>query len=105
MARDPKPEATIAELSAQLDTLKAELAELAAEAKDRGADIAEEAADRGRAAYRRLRHEARVRAEHARDLGQDYLGRAEGALRDHPATAMGAAVGVGFLIGLLLARR
>ena len=44
-------------------------------------------------------------ASHLRDRASGYFDDADTAVREHPATAMGIAVGVGFALGLLLARR
>lgn len=105
MAREPKAEATVEDLVEQVNALKAELSDMAARAKDRGEDIADEVMSRGRRAAIRARRQAEAQFEHARELGHDYLDRADHAVRNNPATAMGVAVGVGFLVGLLLARR
>lgn len=106
MARASKDTpATVEELSDQIEALKAELAALAGNARSRGEAIAEDLADRGRAALDRARDEASHHATRARERAGDYLDRADTAVRQNPATAMGVAVGAGFLIGLLLARR
>lgn len=106
MARSPKDQpATVEELSEQIEVLKAELADLASGARAQGEAVARDLTERGRATLDQLRDAAGQQAARARDSAGDYLQRAEGALHRNPATAMGLAVGAGFLIGLLLARR
>lgn len=112
--RDLKDEKdqTIAELSAQLDDLKGQMADLVKTAKKRGASMAEAAMDQGedladevRGRARRAYRAASGQAAYVKDRASDYLEDADTAVRENPATAMGIAVGVGFLLGALLTRR
>lgn len=114
MARDLKDEKdqTIAELGAQIEELKGQLADLAKTARRRGADLADDLQDQGEAAMDGLRRRGRRyyraaadQADQLRSRAAGYVDDADTAVREHPATAMGIAVGLGFLLGLVLARR
>ncbi len=96
MARDLKAEAelTIEELGSQMADLKAQLAEMSSVAKSRGGAIAAELKARGEHV-----------AEDARDRAQGYIAEMDSAMRHNPATAMGIALGVGFVLGVALSRR
>ncbi len=99
----PAPEAE--DLTAQVMALKSEVETLTRMlrdmAEDRSASLktkVEDAADDTRA---RIEQEAQQLAETASNYRQE----AESAVRANPGTALGIATGVGFLAGLLLARR
>ena len=96
MARDLKTETdlTIEELGTQMAELKAQLAEMSSVAKNRGGAIAAEIKARGEHV-----------AEDAKERAQGYISEADAAIRQNPATAMGLALGVGFLLGVALTRR
>ena len=104
-AKDDKKEPTIEDLSRQIEELKADLSGLAETLKALGVAQTRAAAE-----------EVKGRAESARAAGaqqvedlqvrlEAMLGEADKIARDRPATAMGIAAGLGFLVGLLLARR
>ena len=104
-AKDDKPEPTIEDLARQMEGLRADLSELAETLKALGISQTRAAAE-----------EVKQRAGEARDAGaqqveelqarlEAMLGEADKLARDRPATAMGIAAGLGFVIGLLLARR
>ncbi len=103
MAREPNGDKspTVEELNEQIAELKAKLSDLADEAQERGEEFVGAARRRARRAYRA----ASDQASHLRDRASGYFDDADTAVREHPATAMGIAVGVGFALGLLLARR
>ena len=114
MARDPKldKDATVEELNAQIADLKAQLEELTGNLKDQGRDFAAHLKSRGedvvddmRGRARRAYSAAATQSGALKARAHDYLDEADTAVRDNPATAMGVAVGVGFLLGLLLTRR
>ncbi len=104
-AKDDKPEPTVEELSRQVEALRADIAAIAETLKGLGRAGTRAAADevRDRAEHARAGAEARIEDVHARlDAA---LAEADRMARDRPATAMGIAAGLGFLVGLLLGRR
>ncbi|MFT4151883.1 MAG: hypothetical protein QM656_16900 [Paracoccaceae bacterium] len=114
MARDLKEEKdqTIEELNGQIAELKAQLADMAATLKSRGENVASELRARGehladevRGRARRAYSVASDQASVVKGRAQGYLDEADTAVRENPATAMGVAVGVGFLLGVMLSRR
>lgn len=66
-----------------------------------GREYAEAARDEARRLYDRGRREAHQVAAHA----EEYYDDLSQAVRRNPAQALGIAAGVGFLVGLLIARR
>lgn len=114
MARDLKEEKaqTVEELNAQVAELKAQLAEMAGQMRKHGENVATELKHRGEEAIDEVRGRARKAYAAAADQAgvikgraQGYLDEADTAVRENPATSMGIAVGVGFLLGLLITRR
>lgn len=80
--------------------------------RERGAELAGAARDAGREYADRARHEAerlydesRRRAGEVADYAEDTYDEVSDLVRRKPAQALGIAVGVGFLFGLILARR
>lgn len=114
MARDLKDEKdqAVEELNSQITELKAQIAEMASTLKARGNSIAaelisqgEDAADEVRGRARRAYAKASDQAHVIKGRAQGYIDDADTAVRENPATAMGVAVGVGFLLGVLISRR
>ncbi len=114
MAREPKTEkdSTIEDLNAQIADLKSQLEELAGNLKEQGRGLAADLKSRGEDVVDDVRGRARRAYSAASTQGgalkaraQDYLEEADTAVRENPATSMGIAVGVGFVLGLLLTRR
>ncbi len=89
---------TVEDLSAQIDILKNDLASLTHSLSDFGTAKTQHAAEAARAKAVELREAGRDRAEAS-------LGQAEDFVRTQPATAMGIAAGVGFLVGMLTTAR
>ncbi|MHA6326014.1 DUF883 family protein [Roseivivax sp. CAU 1753] len=92
-------------LKAQLETLKADMASMTELMTELGMRKKDETLDAAKARYEALRRdgeklykEARVRADDAQDQAME-------AIRRQPATAIGIAVGVGFLAGFLTSRK
>ncbi|MDO5642370.1 MAG: DUF883 domain-containing protein [Paracoccus sp. (in: a-proteobacteria)] len=75
--------------------------EYAETARDLGHEYAEAARDEARRLYRRGAEGAHQLAHQA----EDYYDELSTAVRRNPAQALGIAAGVGFLVGLLIARR
>lgn len=101
MANEP----STAELSAQIEALKADLAGLAetmaALGKARGASLVESAKDE--AYLLKLRGEEKV--AQLQQKAATMTAQAEDAVRENPQTALGIAAGLGFLFGVILSRR
>ena len=91
-------EPSVEDLHRQLEALRADVAALAETLKALGKSRARSAADGAREA-------GEAQAEALRRSLDDILEEADAAARHQPLTAMGLAAGLGFLIGLFLARR
>ncbi|MBV0892425.1 DUF883 family protein [Paracoccus sp. Z118] len=81
-------------------------------AKEKGQEALDTARERGAEYAERARHEAdRLYREGQRKVGEvahyaeDYYDEMSDMVRRKPAQALGIAAGVGFLVGLILARR
>ncbi|MDO5658071.1 MAG: DUF883 domain-containing protein [Paracoccus sp. (in: a-proteobacteria)] len=84
-----------------LDNAKDKGREYADKAREMGEEYAEVAKDEARRLYRAGERKAHEVAEYA----GEYYDEVETMVRRNPAQALGIAAGVGFLIGLILARR
>jgi ElaB/YqjD/DUF883 family membrane-anchored ribosome-binding protein len=85
-------------LRADLSTLAATVAELA---QSKGADLSQAAKDQIAAARETAANQADVAKEkalHLHDQAHDFA-------RNQPATALGIAAGLGFLIGMMMTRK
>ena len=94
------------------DDVKHAAADMANAAKDKGAEYVEAAKEKGAEYAERAREEAdrlyRAGERKATDVAQyagDYYDEMSDMVRRKPAQALGIAAGVGFLVGLILARR
>ena len=98
-------EASVEDISAQIEVLKSDIAALT-----------KSIADIGIAKGEGFRQAAEERAAHLRDAGHAAADRAtqsartfasdtERKIQENPTAAIGIATGVGFLLGLILARR
>lgn len=89
---------TVEDLSAQIDTLKNDLSALTQTLSDLGAAKAKEA-----------KNAASEGAAHLQNAGRDKILeaqlQAEDFVHKQPATSLGLAAGLGFLVGILTARR
>ena len=92
--------------------VKATAADLAATARDKGAEYVDAAREKGAEYVDRAREEAdrlyRAGERKAGEVAQyagDYYDEMSDMVRRKPAQALGIAAGVGFLVGLILARR
>lgn len=105
MARAPESELTTAELQEQIATLRGDISELTAALGRYGKAQAEALKAQAEGG---LRHAAERGAD-GMAAASDFAGRkyaeTEDYVRTNPATSMGLAAGLGFLIGLLTARR
>lgn len=92
--------------------VKATAADAAAAAREKSAEYVEAAKEKGAEYAERARDEAdrlyRVGERKAHEVAQyagDYYDEMSDMVRRKPAQALGIAAGVGFLVGLILARR
>ncbi len=69
--------------------------------RERGHEYAERARDEARRLYRQGERQAGEVAAHA----EEYYDEVSDMVRRNPAQALGIAAGVGFLLGLIIARR
>lgn len=87
--------------SDSVERVKEKGAELAGAARDAGRDYA----DRARNEAERLYEEGRRKAGEVTAHAEEYYDELSDMVRRKPAQALGIAAGVGFLIGLIIARR
>ena len=107
-----KQDAMGEDLKAAAETAREKGAELYETAREKGAEFAESArkqgheyAERARDEARRIYREGERYAADIADHADDYYVEAVRSVRRHPARALGIAAGVGFLLGLVIARR
>lgn len=114
MADDAKHAASDAKQAASdtVDKIKHSASDLAATARERGEEFVASAkekgaeyADRARSEADRLYREGERRAGEVAAHASDYYDEMSDMVRRKPAQALGIAAGVGFLVGLILARR
>ena len=91
-------EVTIDDLSNQIATLKNELASLTQTLGNYGKSKQAELTETARATAHDLAETGRARAVHTQEQAEDFV-------RTQPATALGIAAGLGFLIGMMTARK
>ena len=100
---------SIEDLSAQLEILKNDIAVLTSTMGAYGKAKAAEARDTANSKASEIRDSAQARAEELSAAGiektKEAHKHAEDFVRTQPGTAIGIAAGVGFLVGLLTARR
>lgn len=89
---------TISDLSDQIEILKADIASLTGTLSDYGKAKGAEAAKTAKDTVSDAALEARVKALDAQKQAEDFI-------RTQPATALGLAAGIGFLVGLITSRR
>lgn len=96
---------TVGDLAKQIETLQKDIGELtglmAEMGKAQAARLGEEAEARAQKMKQKgdeAASEAKAQAEHLHAQANDFI-------RTQPATALGIAAGIGFLIGLLMTRR
>ncbi|MBB1491827.1 MULTISPECIES: YqjD family protein [unclassified Paracoccus (in: a-proteobacteria)] len=83
------------------DKIKSVAADVANTAKERGAEYV----DRAKSEADRLYREGERRAHEVAEYAGDYYDEMSDMVRRKPAQALGIAAGIGFLVGLILARR
>ncbi|WP_272009431.1 DUF883 family protein [Roseovarius sp. ZX-A-9] len=97
--------ATVEELTSQIEALKGDIAAITGTLADLGAETRDQAKARVRDAASDVRARSEKHLKDAQACAEDLSAQATDAVRQQPAMAVGIAVGVGFLIGLVTARR
>ncbi|AJE46206.1 DUF883 family protein [Celeribacter indicus] len=98
-------EVTTEELQAQIATLKDDIAALTKTMADYGSAQGKAAKASAQAALTEARARGAEHVAHAQQSALDAYGEMENRVRENPSAAMGLAAGLGFLVGLLAARR
>lgn len=96
-AAAPKP-VTVDDLSNQIATLKSDIATLTGTMGEFGKTKSRAAADQAKTTAQDLANTSREKALEAQASAEEFI-------RTQPATALGIAAGIGFLVGLIAARR
>tara|TARA_R110000765_G_scaffold296335_1_gene391485 strand:- start:332 stop:652 length:321 start_codon:yes stop_codon:yes gene_type:complete len=91
-------EVSIDDLASQLATLKNDIAELTGAMTNFSKTRGRAAADQAKTTAQGLADTGRVKAAEAQESAEEFI-------RTQPATALGIAAGIGFLVGLVAARR
>ncbi|MBU2998252.1 DUF883 C-terminal domain-containing protein [Roseovarius nubinhibens] len=95
----------VEELSAQIAALKTDLGAITETLKSLGVHSGEEAAARARELAAQVQKTGREGLSYAQNSAEEMGAQAAQAVRNQPATAMGLAVGVGFLLGFISGRK
>lgn len=104
MAQTKTPPTT-EELQAQIATLRGDVETLTKLLRETAEHRVSETRARMSAKAGEARTAAEKQVQHMADSFAQYQSEAEAAVRSNPAAALGIAGGVGFLIGLVLARK
>jgi ElaB/YqjD/DUF883 family membrane-anchored ribosome-binding protein len=94
-----------AELQAQIATLKNDIAELTSAVGRFGKAQSEALKAQARAGIRSVAEKGMDGVSAAQDLAAEKYAETEDYVRAHPATSVGVAAALGFLVGLVTARR
>ena len=92
-------------LMAQIDTLKSDLASITEMLGEIGVRRTDETVSAAKARIEAAKREGEHLYENARDRAEQAQDQALEAIRRQPATAIGIAVGLGFLVGFLTSRK
>jgi len=90
--------ASVEDLSAQIEILKTDLAQLTQILSDYGIAKSEEVKQAATAKAAQYRAAGRETAQEAQSQAEEFI-------RTQPATALGLAAGLGFLVGMIMVRR
>jgi ElaB/YqjD/DUF883 family membrane-anchored ribosome-binding protein len=104
-AADATAELSTQELQAQIATLKSDIAELTAAVGRFGKAQSEALAAQARAGLRTVAGKGAEQVSAAQDYAVQTYAQGEDYVRAHPASSVGMAAGLGFLVGLVAARR
>ena len=97
--------ADISDLSAQIETLRADLAGLTQTIADIGKAKGDEAISAAKVKASQARDAVADQAETARIHALELQGQANDFVKNQPAVALGVAAGLGFLVGFLGSRK
>ncbi len=97
--------ASVEDLAVQIETLKGDIAGIAEILADLGTEKRAQATARVRDAASEVKAHGEQHLKDAQNYAEDLSAQATDAVRRQPAMAVGIAVGVGFLIGLVTSRR
>ncbi|PWE33488.1 hypothetical protein DDZ14_04630 [Maritimibacter sp. 55A14] len=103
--KDTAAQADTEQLSKQIEMLKNDIASISQTLTDMGAQRRDEAVEGMRRTASELRDRGQARAAEAREYAEDTGHQVADAVRQQPATAVGLAVGLGFILGFLTSRR
>ncbi|MEM9583781.1 MAG: DUF883 domain-containing protein [Pseudomonadota bacterium] len=102
-------ETTIQDLSAQLSTLKKDVSALTELLGDYTSTKGSHLADAAKEQFSSVREEGKAHAQAAAEKATEQITRvndqAHAFVKNQPATAMGVAAGVGFLVGFMSGRK
>ncbi|OWJ80755.1 MULTISPECIES: DUF883 family protein [Haematobacter] len=98
-------EPSMAELSSQLDSLKADMVAITETLAQLGRAKGQQVADAARSEAQALRERGEQKVADMQDRAYQLSDQTSQMVRENPATALGVAAGAGFLFGLLLSRR
>ena len=96
---------SVKDLEAQIAALKTDVSELTSTLGKLGREAGSEAKARASKAANSAKDSAYSTANAAGAEAKRYYGQAEAQVRENPAAAVGIAAGVGFLVGLVMARK
>ncbi|MEX5728217.1 ElaB/YqjD/DUF883 family membrane-anchored ribosome-binding protein [Rhodovulum iodosum] len=105
MASNANGAASSEDLERQIDALKADIAGISRTLADMGAERRSELQDSVHKTASDLKARGEATLDDARARGGELGDQAADAVRRQPATAMGLAVGLGFVVGLMTGRR
>ncbi|WP_299728043.1 DUF883 domain-containing protein [uncultured Tateyamaria sp.] len=100
-----KPQPNAADLSEQVETLRNDLATLTQTIAEMGKAKGDETVHKAKSKVSDVRDHAADVAETARLQAMELQDKADSFIKNQPATAMGIAAGVGFLVGFLGSRK
>lgn len=98
MAKPTTGEVSVEDLSAQMDILKSDLSNLTQTLSDYGIAKSHEASRAAKDAASQMSAASRKKAYEAQAQAEEFV-------HSQPATALGIAAGLGFLIGMMTARK
>lgn len=100
-----KAEVSMEELQQQIAILKDDIATITKTLGDFGKARAQEAKNRGEAAYEDAVNMGKVQAEALGEQASRAISQAEERVRENPTAALGIAAGIGFVLGMISAKR